>query len=355
MRWYLPFVKAEKGSGDYNPRYIKKEENGMVNVLMLSKWHVHAERYARVINEQSDARVTCVWDEDFERGSAWARGLGADFEDDMNKALARKDIDAVVVDTATSEHKDVMVAAAEAGKHIFTEKALALTVADCKVIADAIAKNGVIFCISHPRLTESLIRYSKEAIDRGILGRVNYLHIRNSHDGSLAGWLPSYWYDVEKAGGGAMMDLGCHPMYVAAYLLGKPKRIASIFTTTYCPPPADDHAVSVVEFENNVIAVLETSFVTPYLKKSFELIGSEGAIVQEEGVIKVRSNKIKDGWFIPDENKLPSPLSVPIRIWLDGITEGKPIPFDTAKGIALTELLENAYLSHKEQRIVKIG
>jgi predicted dehydrogenase len=326
----------------------------MINVLMLSKWHVHAERYARVINEQSDARVACVWDEDSDRGSAWAKNIGADFERDLDKALARKDVDAVVVDTATSEHKKVIVAAAEAKKHIFTEKALALTVADCKIIADAIVKNGVKFCISHPQLTESLMQYSKEAVNQGILGHINYLHIRNGHDGSLAGWLPSYWYDVEKAGGGAMMDLGCHPMYMAAYLLGKPKRIASIFTTTYCPPPADDQAVSVVEFENNAIAVLETSLITRYQRRAFELIGTEGAIIQENGVIKVRSNKFQDGWFIPDENKLPSPLALPIRIWLDGIIEGKPIPFDTAKGIALTELLENAYISHKEQRIVTI-
>jgi hypothetical protein len=41
-------------------------------------------------------------------------------------------------------------------------------------------------------------------------------------------------------------------------------------------------------------------------------------------------------------------------MWLDGIIEGKPIPFDTAKGIALTELLENAYISQNEQRVVKI-
>jgi predicted dehydrogenase len=327
----------------------------MVNVLMLSKWHVHQKDYAKFIQSQKDAKITCVWDEDQGRGAEWANELGVPFEPDLGKALARSDVDAVIVGTPTIDHCKVMVAAANVKKHIFTEKALATTVKDCKTIADAIAQNNVKFCISYPQLTESLIQYAKSAIDQGLLGRVNYLHIRNNHDGSVAGWLPAYWYDVEKAGGGAMMDLGCHPMYQAAYLLGKPKRIASIFTTTYCPPPADDNAVSVVEFENNVIAVLETGFVTPYLKKTFELIGSEGAISQQEdGVLKLRSNKIKDGWFIPDVRKLPSPLSPPLRMWLDGIIEGKPIPFDTAKGIALTELLENAYISQNEQRIVKI-
>ena len=327
----------------------------MVNVLMLSKWHVHAENYAKIINEQKDAKVTCIWDDDATRGKDWAKALGVDFEGDLTRALNRKDVDAVVVDAPTCDHAKVIVAAAEARKHIFTEKALALTVADCKKIADAVSKSGVKFCISHPSLTDSLVQYSKDAINKGLLGRVNYVHIRNGHDGSLAGWLPSYWYDVEKAGGGAMFDLGCHPMYMAAYLLGKPKRITSMFTTTYCPPPADDNAVSVVEFENKVIAVLETSFVRPYLKSSFEIIGTEGAIARyEDNVIKVRSNKIPGGWFIPDAKTLPSPLPIPIRIWLDGIVEGKPIPFDLAKGIALTELLENAQIAHNEQRIVTI-
>jgi predicted dehydrogenase len=324
----------------------------MVNVLMLSKWHVHAQDYAEFIGKQPDAKVTCVWDEDAARGAAWANDLGVDFEPELNKALARQDVDAVVVTTATSKHPAVMLAAANAKKHIFTEKALATTVAGCKAIAEAIAQNNVKFCISHPNLTSSFTQYCKQAIDEGILGRVNYMRMRNAHDGSLAGWLPPYWYDVEKAGGGAMMDLGCHPMYTAAYLLGKPKRIASIFTTTYCPPPADDHAVSVVEFENNVIAVLETGFTSKYQAGCFELLGTEGAVVQVDGKIKARSNKFKDGWFTPDT--LPSPLPPALRMWLDGIIDGKPIPFDTDKGIALTELLENAYISHKESRIVSI-
>ena len=323
-----------------------------INILMLSKWHVHADGYAKFVQSQPDAQITCVWDEDAERGAKWADELGVDFERDLDKALARADVDAVVVDTATREHGKVMIAAANAKKHIFTEKALATTVSECEQIAEAVAQNGVKFCISHPNLTSSLVQYCKQAIDDGILGKIHYFRMRNAHDGSVRGWLPDYWYDVEKAGGGAMMDLGCHPMYTAAYLLGKPKRIASIFNTTYCPPPADDHAVSVVEFEGNIIAVLETGFVSPYNANCFELLGSEGAIVSVGSQVKVRSNQFKDGWFIPD--KMPSALPAAMRQWLDGIIDGKPIPFDTAKGIALTELLENAYISHNEQRIVAI-
>ena len=86
----------------------------MVNILMLSKWHVHAKDYAKTISEQPDARITCVWDEDAARGAAWAKELGVPFEPDLEKALAREDVDAVVVDTPTTMHRKVMVKAARA-------------------------------------------------------------------------------------------------------------------------------------------------------------------------------------------------------------------------------------------------
>lgn len=325
----------------------------MLRVAMLSKWHVHADDYARQVRQSGNAEIACVWDEDAERGAAWAKELGVDFESNLNKLLARKDVDAVIVDAPTADHCRVMVSAANAGKHIFTEKAMALTVDDCKQISAAVTQSGVKFCISHPQLTTGIIQYAKQIIGDGLLGKIHYMRMRTAHNGTLAGWLPDYWYDVEKAGGGAMMDLGCHPMYTAAYLLGKPRRISSMFNTNLCPAPADDNAVSVVEFENNAIAVLETSFISPWSADCFELLGTEGALVAVGKDVKIRSVKFDvDGWVIPD--KLPDPKPAAMRMWLDGIINGTPIPFDTTKGEALTELLENAYKSHNEQRIITI-
>lgn len=324
----------------------------MVNILMLSKWHVHAEDYAKTVNAQPDAKITCVWDGDVERGSKWAESLGVPFEADLDAALARQDVDAVVVDAPTADHCRVMVKAANAGKHIFTEKAMAPTVAECREIAEAVKKNGVKFCISHPSLISPMTQLCKQLVDEGALGSIHYMRMRTAHQGSLAGWLPDYWYNVDDAGGGAMMDLGCHPMYTAAYLLGKPKRITSMFNTNHCPSPAEDNAVSVVEFANKAIAVLETSFTSPYQANCFELLGTEGAVVQVGNDLKVRSNKFDGGWYTPE--KLPEALPIAMRMWLNGIEKGEPILFDTDRGIALTELLENAYRSHKEQRTIEI-
>ena len=325
----------------------------MLGILMLSKWHVHAKDYAAFIRQQPDARIACVWDEDAARGAAWARELDVPFEAELDQALQRADVDAVVVDSPTTMHKELMVKAARAGKHIFTEKALATTVADCEAIAAAIREAGVKFCISFPQLTSPLIQLCRQALDEGLLGRAHYLRFRMAHNGALAGWLPEYWYEVKDAGGGAMMDLGCHPMYVASHLLGKPARIASLFNNSVAPQGVDDNAVSVVEFENQAIAVLETGFISPYNGNCFELLGTQGAIVSVNGQIKMRSSQVQEGWYLPD--RLPAPLPPALRQWLDGILYGSPIPFDLDKAIQLTVLLENAYRADAEQRIIPIG
>jgi dihydroorotase len=86
----------------------------MLKVAMLSKWHVHAEGYARELVKTGKAEITAVWDENPERGAEWASRLGCDFEADLDKLLARSDVDAVCCDTPTTMHTDVLIRAAKA-------------------------------------------------------------------------------------------------------------------------------------------------------------------------------------------------------------------------------------------------
>ena len=119
----------------------------MLHVAMLSKWHVHATEYAGYFNKMDDVKITCVWDEDPIRGKAWADEMGVDFEADLDTLLARKDVDAVCIDTPTNMHKDIMIKCAKAGKHMYTEKVMCLTVADCDEVIKAVEENNVIFTI----------------------------------------------------------------------------------------------------------------------------------------------------------------------------------------------------------------
>lgn len=323
-----------------------------MKVAMLSAWHVHTEGYGRFIQAQPDAELTVLWDDDQKRGQEMADKLGIAYEPDLDTMLARDDVDAVLCCAPTTEHCELLIKCAKAGKHIFTEKALAPTVEECKKIAAAVEESGVKFVVSHPQLSPASIDYAKKAIDDGLLGKVTYFRMRTAHDGSSGGWLPDYWYDLTKSGGGAMMDLGCHPNYTAAYLLGKPKRIAAIFNSTYAPQ-GEDNAVAVVEFENGAIGVLETGFVTPFSRSPIEIQGTEGSLTISGNSVSIRSKKLGVDGTVQME-RVGRGRPEPLRQWIDAVEHGADIFLDMNKAIALTQLLENEYIAANSGKTVEL-
>ena len=327
----------------------------MLRVAMLSRWHVHANQYAGETRANPDADIVAVWDEDPDRGAAWAEELAVPFEADLDVLLASDDVDAVCVVTPTNLHRDVMVRAANAGKHIFTEKVLATTVADAAAITDAVNANGVKFCISFPRRTMPEILYAKQAMDEGLFGRVTALRVRIAHDGAVRDWLPAHFYDAQACGGGAMMDLGAHGMYLCRWLLGPPKRIVSVFNTV-TGRAVDDNTVSVIEFENGALAVNETSFTSFGGSYSLEIDGTEGGyrmLSPGEGV-QVRSKHFeRSGWQQP--GALPPAHAKPIDQWIAGCVHDTPIEFGLTEAMQLTELMEAAYAADGDDRSVSFG
>ena len=329
----------------------------MLNIAMLSKWHVHAGGYANEA-KKSGHNIPVVWDEDDKRGSDWAKELGCDYEKDLAKVLARSDVDAVIVDTETSKHMPVMIAAANAKKHIFTEKTLAATKKEALEIEKAVKKNNIIFTISMPQRTSPVVLYAKEVIDSGVLGQVNTARFRNAHNGASGDWLPLYWYVEKDACGGAMMDLGCHPMYIANYLLGDPARITSMYNATQkksIDHGIEDNAINLIEFKNKAIAMVETSFVTPVSPWAFEIYGTEGMLLATDNNVRLstpETRKLRDGYV--EVTKLPKALPSPMQTWFNAIEKGEPVVFDIKAGVGLSELLECAYISHKTAATVTI-
>ncbi|MBQ3498734.1 MAG: Gfo/Idh/MocA family oxidoreductase [Clostridia bacterium] len=327
----------------------------MLKVAMLSKWHVHASGYARDVKTTGKAEVVAVWDEDIQRGKDWAQELNADFEPDIDALLARKDIDAVVCCTPTTMHDEILVKAAEAGKHIFTEKALSTTVEGCKKIADAVKENGVTFTISFPQSFSKTTKFIKSYIDSGKLGTVSTVRIRNAHSGVSNGWLPKYWFEEKDAGGGAMMDLGCHPMYQLAALCGKPKRISALFNSPL-GTKVDENAVSIIEFENGIIGISETGFDSYSSPHRVEVYGTDGTIIENDWKLSIKTketSEFSDAFIEPkaEENDI-CPIEKFINACIDGTGTPEGLNLDSA--ISLTQLLENAYISDKTNTTVSL-
>jgi predicted dehydrogenase len=264
-------------------------------------------------------------------------------------------VDAVCVTTPTNIHRDVIVKAAKAGKHIFTEKVLAFTMNECADIIKAVEDAGIKFCISYPHRTMPRNLFARKVIDDGILGDVTLLRVRNAHNGASAGWLPPHFYDAAQTGGGAMMDLGAHPMYLIRWLLGRPTEVSSTFTDV-TGHGVEDNAVSVFKYANGAIAISETGFVSEGSPYMLEIYGTKGSLIVNNDNIRLHSSKLDtayNGWVTP--GRLPAPLPAPVTQFVNAIAGEGEIYFGINDAAALTEMMEMAYASHTEGRLIKFN
>jgi len=324
----------------------------MLKVAMLSKWHVHASGYANELKKTGKVEIVGVWDDDEKRGKPWAEEVGCPFYKSLDDVLAIPGLDAVICDAPTTQHKDVIIKAAKAGKHIFTEKALAPTVKECEEIKKAIADAGVTFCISYPHKGMPVNKFVKKHIEEGTFGKVTLIRIRNAHNGVSGKWLPAYWFEKKDAAGGAMMDLGCHGMYLLADFLGKPTRVTGMFNAP-CGTQVDENAVSVMEFEGGAMGICETGFISYASPYAVEVYGTDGSFVFSDGKMTFRAKKFEGFDVTPN---LPAPSANPIEQFVDACINGTGSPegMGIEEAIDLTRLLEYSYISDEESKICKL-
>jgi predicted dehydrogenase len=319
-----------------------------LTVAVLSFWHVHAGDYARQTQQNGGTELIAVWDDDAERGRAGAAEFGVEFVPDLDALLARDDLDAVVITTQTNLHRDIMVKAANAGKHIFTEKLLAPTVEEAEQIVRAVDDNDVKLIVSLPRLYDGYTSAIREVIDSGKIGRITYSRVRLSHAGAVAhegassGWLPERFFDPESAIGGALTDLGCHPVYLTQLFLGPAPASVSATYRSVTGRAVEDSAVVTVGYDDQAIGVIEAGFVSdnPF---TIELFGTEGSVSYSDWDNSLR---VSGAGFDPATDthgwqQLPVPPAGQSAFgqWVDHIAAGTRADDNVARAVELTRLV----------------
>ena len=329
----------------------------MINVALLSKWHVHADDYASQAKANKHLQIKVVWDEQIERGIEWAQKLAVPFEQDLMKVLTDPEIDAVIVDTPTNLHKEIILLAAANRKHIFTEKVLAFTVGDCKEIYETVEKNNLRLMVSLPRLTESYYLYAQQVLDSGLLGKLTTVRCRLAHNGAVQlegnpnGWLPNHFFNKDECGGGALIDLGAHPVYLTNRL-GGPAKAVSARLQQQSGFDVDDNAAVIVEYESGALGIIETGFLSGGSPFQLELYGTEGTLLIEDSKIRIKSRQLNEVWHTPEA--LPDQLPLPLEQWVNSII-GEKVPTITETDVqGLTLINQAALQSHEQGRRVEI-
>ncbi|MCL6573616.1 MAG: Gfo/Idh/MocA family oxidoreductase [Bacillus sp. (in: Bacteria)] len=330
----------------------------MINVALLSRWHVHADDYARHAQESEHISIQVVWDEDAKLGEAWAKELGVHFEKDLQAVLALPSIDAVIVCTPTNQHREVLLSAVKNKKHIFTEKVLAFSVKECEEIYQLAKQQDVELMVSLPRLTEPAYLYAEKVVKEGGLGQLTTIRCRLAHNGAVAGegqtqgWLPARFFDEEQCGGGSLIDLGAHPIYLTNRLAGPVHALQARLQQTN-KLGVGDNAVVIIEYTSGALGVIETSFLSNGAPFQLELYGTQGTLLIEENQIRLKSNLRGNGEWVQLEEMLAS-FPMPMDQWVSAIQTGTTPTITNEDVINLTRVNEAAALSHKEKRRIEL-
>ncbi len=255
---------------------MSKVRVGMCGTGFIGHIHAHA------LKRCPDAEIVAVWDLTWARVKKFAEefeipGVYTGYE----KMLTGADPDIVTIGIPNDLHLDFTVKAANAKKHVFVEKPLAVTLEDADKMIAACRRNKVTLFYGENLCFAPKYARLKGLIDEGALGKVFYIRHRESHSGPHADW---FW-NVNRSGGGAFMDMGCHGIAFARWLLSKPgakPRVKRIFCSLgryvhLKKTKGEDDSVAMVEFEGGARAVLENSWALQGgLDDRAEVMGSQG-------------------------------------------------------------------------------
>lgn len=272
---------------------------GVVGYGFMGKTHTYAYKSLSMLYEPAPARINLVGAAVRNPDSqqlAVEQGGYQFATADYRELIARDDIDIINCSTPNDSHKEIVLAAMQAGKHVYVDKPLAAGLCEAEEITDFEAQllsNGDTRTrqMAHNYRFVPAIMRAREIIEEGRLGRIFTFSFRYIHNSNADPSKPLHWKTDRSVGGGVMVDLGSHIVDLALYLLGDFDSIlAHPFTQiTERPGPdgnplpvnGDDACYVMARMHNGAVGTLEASKLATGSNDelTFDIRGENGALL----------------------------------------------------------------------------
>lgn len=287
---------------------MKKKLNiALIGKGFMGKVHSHMWRSVdKIFDVEYEPVLKVAVGTDEAATKAFAERWGyEDYTTDWKAAIERADIDLVDIVSPNYLHKDMVVYAAQNGKHIFCEKPCALTAQEAQEMADACENAGVMQYLNHNYRRVPAVSYAKQLIAEGKIGEI--YHFRGAY---LQDWImdpnfPLTWHlRKETAGGGPLFDLASHSIDLARYLVGEVESVSAHMRTFIEERPlpgagaatfskgsaeatekgkvtVDDACFIIMDFVNGALGSCDVSRFSGGRRNYnyFEIYGSKGSLV----------------------------------------------------------------------------
>lgn len=325
--------------------------------------HKHAQAYHNI-----GYQIVAVNNKTEERGRAFAEKWGGTFYPDWRDVCTHPEVDFIDLCTFPDVRFEPLKVAADAGKHVQVQKPIAIDTATAQAMVDyAKARNVRLGVVSQGRFNDAML-FLKKAIDAGRLGKIFQA------DAYVKWWRSEEYYSrpikgswaVE--GGGSLINQGIHQVDWLLYLIGDVQQIfAQWHLGVRHKIESDDVLSALLRYQNGATGVIQTSTAMwPGFNERIEIHGTKGSVV-------VTGDRITR-WEVPEDEGDPAPVaddvssgsSDPMAISLapfertfldfgDAIRTGRDPLISGVEGLRALSLVEAAYTSARENRVVQMG
>ncbi|MFD5017517.1 Gfo/Idh/MocA family protein [Paenibacillus sp. NPDC058367] len=284
---------------------MKQLRIGMIGYKFMGKAHSNAYRSLPMFFPKAlKPEMSVICGRNAEALAEAGTQLGwSDCVTDWKDLIAREDVDLIDINAPSNAHKEIALAAAKAGKHIFCEKPLALTLADSREMLQAAEDAGVTHMVGFNYRFSPAVRLAKKLVESGRLGKIYHFRAWFLQDWIIDPEFPLVWrLQKEIAGSGSHGDLGAHLIDLAHFLVGDVKEVIGMSETFIKERPlaaemtglsakgdkdapkgkvtVDDATLFLARFDNGALGSFEaTRFAAGHRStNSFEINGSLGSV-----------------------------------------------------------------------------
>jgi predicted dehydrogenase len=229
--------------------------------------------------QRSRDRIVSVYSRRESSAKKFASDYGcAHWTMEMEEAVAHPDVEVVCIALPNNLHEAAVLLCCKHKKAVITTKPLGRNAMEAKRMLEAVEKAGIFNGYLEDLVYTPKFLKALDSVKNGALGRILWSKSRETHPGPHSDW---FW-DLEQAGGGCILDLGCHCVEIARNFIGKDIRPAEVMCwmdTQVKPIEAEDHAIGLVKYENGAIGQFEVSWTfRGGLDLRDEVMGTEGTI-----------------------------------------------------------------------------
>jgi predicted dehydrogenase len=244
-----------------------------------------ADTYADALTDVRTATITANFSRDLGRARDFAEKWGpiARQYDDLEALCNDPEVDLVVISLPNEAHLPAVRIAAKAGKGIVCTKPLARTGAEAAEILKVVTEANVWHGYAESSVFSPNIAKAHQMVAAGAIGDVLTMRAREAHSGPHA----AHFWDAATAGGGALLDMGCHTVESARHFFGKDNVVTKVFAWGATLAHSDkttgeDTAIALLQFAGGQLATVESSWIEKGgMQLRHEIVGSAGRLVTD--------------------------------------------------------------------------